>query len=274
MIHKLLEFLNEDLGKGDITTDTVISEGEVVRAKVVVKDKGVLAGLEECKELLDHFKIMYETSFKDGYEIKKGDVILIIIDNARKILALERLMLNLLMRMSGIATTTRELVTKCRSYDVMVAGTRKTTPGFRTFEKKAIKIGGGYPHRRGLYDEILIKDNHLAITALEKAVKLAKKTGQKIEVEVTSLKEAVAACEAGVNTIMLDNMSPEEVEKAIFELEKLGYRKNVIIELSGNITPKNLEEFAKTKPNLISMGYLTTGAPWIDIGMKVVRNGD
>ena len=275
MIHKLLEFLNEDLGRGDITTDTVISEGKVIRAEVRVKEKGVLAGLEECRELLDHFKIMYETSFKDGDEIKRGDVILIIIDNARKILILERLMLNLLMRMSGIATTTRELVTKCRPYDVMVAGTRKTTPGFRTFEKKAIKIGGGYPHRQGLYDEVLIKDNHLAITALEKAVKMAKKTGrEKIEVEVSSLKEAIAACEAGANTIMLDNMSPGEVEKAIFELEKLGHRKSVMIELSGNITPENLEEYAKTRPDLISMGYLTTGAPWIDIGLRVVRNGD
>ncbi|MFQ5887865.1 MAG: carboxylating nicotinate-nucleotide diphosphorylase [Candidatus Hydrothermarchaeales archaeon] len=270
MLSKLLEFLEEDLGKGDITTDSIIPEGKVIKAEVVVKGNGVMAGLEECGELLDHFDVRYETSFKDGDEIKKGDIIITIRGDARKILALERLMLNLLMRMSGIATTTNEMVKKCRPYGAMIAGTRKTTPGFRYFEKKAIKIGGGYPHRQGLYDEILIKDNHIAITALEEAIEKTRKTGrEKIEVEVSSLKDAIAAYKAGADTIMLDNMKPEKIEKVIAELEKMGIRDKVKIELSGNIIPENVGEYAKTRPDFISMGYLTTRAPWLDMGLKV-----
>ncbi|MFQ5975491.1 MAG: carboxylating nicotinate-nucleotide diphosphorylase [Candidatus Hydrothermarchaeales archaeon] len=270
MLSKLLEFLEEDLGKGDITTDSILPDEKVITAKVIVKGNGVLAGIEECEELLDHFGITYETSFKDGDNIKKGDIILRIQGDARKILALERLMLNLMMRMSGIATTTNQIVRKCKPHGVMIAGTRKTTPGFRYFEKKAIKIGGGYPHRQGLYDEILIKDNHIAITALEKAVEKARNTGrEKIEVEVSSLKDAIAAYNAGATTIMLDNMKPEKIEIAITELEKRGIRDKLKIELSGNITPENVGEYAKLKPDLISLGYLTTSAPWLDMGLKV-----
>ncbi len=271
MLSKLLEFLAEDLGQGDITSDSIVPKGSQLSAEVIVKGSGVLAGLEECAELLDHFGIGYETTFKEGDEIVKGDIVLKIRGNARKILAIERLMLNLLMKMSGIASTTNELAIKCRPYGVMVAGTRKTTPGFRYFEKKAVKIGGGYPHRQGLFDEILIKDNHLALAKLEKAIDAAVKTGrEKIEVEVSSLKDAVTAFNAGANTIMLDNMKPDKIKEVITALNSQGIRDKVTIELSGNITPENVEEYAKTQPDLISMGYLTTGAPWIDMGLKVV----
>lgn len=270
MLSKLLEYLEEDLGNGDITTDNVIPAGEEITVGVEVKGTGLLAGLEECEEILDHHKIRHKSFFKDGDMIKKGDTILTIWGDARKIMILERLMLNLLMRMTGIATTTNDLALKCKPYGVIIAGTRKTTPGFRYFEKKAIGIGGGYPHRQGLYDEILIKDNHIAIAGIKKAIESTRERGyEKIEVEVSSLEEAIIACKAGANVIMLDNMKPQTIVHVIEELKTRGIRDKIKIELSGNINPGNIEKYARTRPDLISTGYLTTMAPWIDMSLKV-----
>lgn len=276
MISKLLEFLDEDVGNGDITTKGVIPQYVEVEAEMMAREDGLLAGLEESRTLLKHFNLNYHTSFKDGDEIKSGDIILSIRGDARKILVLERVMLNIMMRMSGIATATRRLVEKCKPYGVTVAGTRKTTPGFRHFEKKAIRIGGGYPHRFGLDDGILIKDNHIATTGLIESIERMKEAGftKKIEVEVSSPKDAMKACEAGADIIMLDNMEPKEIGAVISELEEGGKRGDVKIELSGNITPENIEDFARTKPDIISMGYLTTKASWLDMGMSVRRDGD
>ncbi|MEE8167861.1 MAG: carboxylating nicotinate-nucleotide diphosphorylase [Candidatus Hydrothermarchaeales archaeon] len=271
MISKLLEFLEEDLGKGDITTSSVIPTDKVVEAEVVAKESGILAGLEEVELLLEHFQLEWTPQSRDGDDILEGDVILRIKGRAAKILTMERLMLNLLMRMSGIATATRELVKRCEGYGVDVAGTRKTTPGLRILEKKAIVIGGGKPHRMRLDEAVLIKDNHLAVVGIEEAIKRAKKKHPrgKIEVEVSSLEQAVKACKLGVGIIMLDNLEVDESGRIFRELEDSGLRKQVEIELSGGITLENVEEYAKLRPDVISTGYPTTKAKWLDMSLRI-----
>lgn len=275
-IKKLLGYVEEDLGRGDVTSESVIPEDLKIRGEIIAKKPGVLAGLSEVFLLLEHYGLACKTNLRDGMELKKGDVVIEITGNARKILGLERSLLNLLMRMSGIATETRKLSKTCRKYNVTLAGTRKTTPGFRQFEKKAIALGGGYPHRLDLSEAVLIKDNHLALVSLEKAVEKAKKDADSkvVEVEVSNLEDAVKACNVGAGIVMLDNLSIMKVRGIINELEKRGLRGRVKIELSGGITPQNLEEYAKLKPDFISMGYLTTGTRWLDMSMKVRKITD
>ncbi len=265
----LLRFLKEDIGKGDITTDTVIPEKKTASAVIRTKDTGILAGLEETTLLLDHFDLEYTSKLKDGARINKGDVILEIHGNARKILYLERLVLNILSRMSGVATKTDILARKCRRYGVAIAGTRKTTPGFRRFEKKAIVIGGGKPHRMGLFDAILIKDNHINAVGLRNAIRKAKQTGKKVEVEVSTSKDAFDAVRFGADTIMLDNMDRESAGKIINKL-----RGRVLIEISGGITIENVEDFARLKPDIISSGSLTTKSEWLDMNLTLKCNNE
>lgn len=271
MLPKLLEFLKEDVGEGDITTDATVSENKEASAEVVTGEDGVLAGLEEVVQLLDHEGLKHGTSFGDGDEIKKGSVIMEVSGNARKILSAERLVLNILMRMSGIATLVRGLSRRASPYGVKIAGTRKTTPGFRHFEKKAMEIGGGWPHRLGLDDAFLIKDNHIAIAGLGEAISRVEDSGisKTVEVEVSTAEDALKACRLGVDIIMLDNMVQDEIKKTISELEKEGLRDAVQIELSGGITPENLDTFLKFKPDIISMGALTTDARWLDMSMRI-----
>ncbi|MDI6654886.1 MAG: carboxylating nicotinate-nucleotide diphosphorylase [Candidatus Hydrothermarchaeota archaeon] len=271
MISRLLEFFKEDVGFADITTESIIPESSTAEAEIVAKESGILAGVGECKLLLKHFNLKCTAFFKDGGEIRRGDAIMKIHGNARNILMLERLLLNILMRMSGIATTANVLVKKCKKYGVVVAGTRKTTPGFREFEKKAIVLGGGVPHRATLSDAILIKDNHIALVDLENAIKKAKARHprKKIEVEVFSLEDALKACECGADIIMLDNMLPEQIKKVMQELKKKKLRKKVTIELSGGITPENILEYAKLRPDMISVGALTTRSKWLDMSLRI-----
>ncbi|MBI5253179.1 MAG: carboxylating nicotinate-nucleotide diphosphorylase [Euryarchaeota archaeon] len=272
MISKLLEFFKEDVGFADITTQSVIPEGLEAGAEIIAKESAILAGVRECSALLKYFNLRCTAFFRDGDEIRKGDVIMKIHGNARKILTLERLLLNILMRMSGVATATNALVKKCKKYGVTIAGTRKTTPGFRYFEKKAIVLGGGAPHRFGLSDAVLIKDNHIALVGLESAIKKAKKKNRKVEVEVSSLKDAIKAGECGAAIIMLDNMLPKEIKKVMQELEKKKLRKKVTIELSGGITPQNISRYAKLRPEIISLGYLTTKSKWVDMSLRIARH--
>jgi nicotinate-nucleotide pyrophosphorylase (carboxylating) len=271
MLEKLLEFLAEDVGEGDITTDATIPEDRTATAEVFANEDGVLAGLEEAVVLLGHFGLGHETGFSDGNVIKKGSRIIAISGNARKMLSCERTLLNVLMRMSGIATLVRGLRDVAGAYGVKIAGTRKTTPGFRAFEKKAIEIGGGWPHRSGLDDAFLIKDNHVAVAGLENAIKKVKEGGvsKTVEVEVSTTEDALTAARIGVDIIMLDNMTPVEVEKTINELKLEELRDGVRIELSGGITPPNLENFLKLGPDIISLGALTTGALWLDMNMRI-----
>jgi nicotinate-nucleotide pyrophosphorylase (carboxylating) len=276
MLQELLEFLKEDIGEGDITTDATVPGMAESKAVVTAGEDGVLAGLSEMVQLLEHEGLSCKTALSDGDRIKKGDIVLEISGNARNMLSCERLVLNVLMRMSGIATITKTLSKFAEPYGVKIAGTRKTTPGFRRFEKKAIEVGGGWPHRRGLDDAFLIKDNHIAVAGLGGAIRKAKECGisKTVEVEVSTTKDALSACRMGVDIVMLDNMTPDDVAKTIKEIENVGLRDKVTIEISGGITVDNLEQFLKSRPNLVSMGALTTSAKWLDMNMRIKIGDD
>jgi nicotinate-nucleotide pyrophosphorylase (carboxylating) len=213
----------------------------------------------------------------DGTQTRKGQVILRVRGVARSILAVERTALNVLMRMSGIATLTRRLVEEARSVNpkIKLACTRKTTPGFRMFEKRAVEIGGGDTHRLRLDDAVLIKTNHItAAGGVEEAVKRAKLNAsftKKIEVEVTSLEQAFRASKLGPDILMLDNMSPDEVEEVINKLNETGLRGRMLIEVSGGVTPDTLSAYAKTGVDVISMGALTHSAKALDINMRITK---
>ncbi len=267
---ELLGFLQEDLGHGDITTESTIPASMEAVGEVVAKEVGVLAGLEEAALLLGRLGLKTSSRYRDGDTIPKGAVVLRVQGKARVILSTERVVLNLLMRMSGVATHTRRFVEKARG--VTIAGTRKTTPGFRYLEKKAIAIGGGNPHRYALDDGILIKDNHLALAGLEEAIKKAKRDfTKKVEVEVSSTRDTLKAAELGADIIMLDNMPPKRAGDAIKARERRGLRGRVTGEVSGGVTLDNLARYAALKPDVISVGPLTTGSRWLDMSMRVRR---
>ena len=268
-IAELLRFLGEDLGFEDITTTSVLREDVEAIAEVVAKGNGVIAGVEDAKALIEHFNLKCRVLKRDGEEVNPGEVVLEVEGSARAILMLERVVLNLLMRMSGIATLTRRMQEIARRYGVRIAGTRKTTPGFRYFEKRAIAIGGGDTHRLRLDDCVLIKDNHLALVGMEEAVRRTKEASftKKVEVEVGSVAEAIAALEAGADIVMLDNLRHEDVEQVMLIVNQRGY--SAMIEVSGGITPENLESYAKLRPDVISTGYITTQAAWLDISMRL-----
>ncbi len=268
---KILEYLEEDLYYGDVTH----VEDRNVRAEIVSKDSGVIAGVRVAKIAFKSFGVRVLNSIRDGDSIKKGDIVMELEGNSKDILMLERTILNILMRMSGIATVTAEMVEKARSVNpkVRIAATRKTTPGFRIFEKMAVEIGGGDTHRFGLGDCVMIKDNHIAIAGdLVKAIRLAKRASftKKIEVEVKRVEDALIAAREGVDVIMLDNFKPREIEEAIEILEKEGLRERVLIEASGGITPKNVKYYAKTGVDIISSGYITHSAKALDLSLDVL----
>jgi nicotinate-nucleotide pyrophosphorylase (carboxylating) len=278
-------FLEEDIGTGDITTDALVGE-ETATGVILAREKGIVAGLEEAGKVFGQFGLKTEVLAKDGDEISDGSEVMRITGRAHAILRAERTALNLLMRMSGIATKTRDLVKKCRhaNPDIIVACTRKTTPGFRFFEKKAVVIGGGDSHRYGLDDAILIKDNHLKVvgdvkTALQKvreiefketsAPDFARKSfaHRKIEVEVESAEGAREAAEAGADIIMLDNFEPDEARRAYDMIKKIN--PGIIVEASGGINYDNIVDFAGAA-DVVSLGTLTHSYKSIDFSLELV----
>jgi nicotinate-nucleotide pyrophosphorylase (carboxylating) len=273
---KLKQLLAEDVGQGDVTSVAVVPAGLTVEAVVVAKEAGIAAGIEETAILAESLGLSVKTKVVDGDEIKNGKVILRISGDAQAILSAERTMLNLLSRMSGIATTTRRLVEKLRKANLTakIAATRKTAPGLLYFDKKAVLIGGGDPHRLRLDDMILVKDNHIAIAGnVETAVKKAKAASfsKKIEVEVTSATDALKAAEAGADIIMLDNFSPKQIREAVEALKKAGFFGKILLEISGGITEQNLLEYASTQVNIISMGELTHSVKALDISLEITK---
>ena len=272
---KLRSFLKEDLGQGDVTTHLLIPEKVMVQAEIIAKETGVAAGIEEALILLESLGIKAKPLVKDGQKIAKGKVLIEIEGNAKNILASERTVLNLLARMSGIATFTNKIVRKIRKagYKTVIACTRKTAPGLEYFDKKAVLLGGGDTHRLHLDDMILIKDNHIAIVGnVKEAVKLAKKQAsfsKKIEVEVSDVNEAIEAAKAGADIIMLDNFTPEKVKDAINRLKKENLRDKVLIEASGGINEKNIVNFAAAGVDIISLGALTHSAKALDISLEI-----
>ena len=269
----LLRFLEEDVPFGDVTSEAVIPENLEAEAVIISKQDGVIAGLEEAKALFEHFGVKVELKAKDGNEVKKGTVVIKLKGNARKILLVERTALNIMGRMSGIATQTRKLVEKIRivSPKVRVAGTRKTL--LKPLDKKAILIGNGEPHRFSLSDAILIKDNHLALVPLEEAIKRAKTFSayKIVEVEVESLEDALKAAKAGADVIMLDNMTPEQIKEVLEALKHEGFRDKVKIEVSGGITEENIQDYAKLDIDVISLGALTHSVKNFDVSLKILH---
>ncbi|WP_299238285.1 carboxylating nicotinate-nucleotide diphosphorylase [Sulfurihydrogenibium sp.] len=264
---KLLEFLEEDIGHRDITTDSLDTD-RYIEAYMIAKEEGVLAGIEFAKEvynLVGGCKL--ENFVKDGASIKKGDILAIVYGSGKSILKAERLSLNIVQRLSGIATLTNKYVEKIKDTGVKLLDTRKTTPGFRAFEKYAVKVGGGDNHRFALYDMVMIKDNHIALAgSITEAVNQIKKKVSpmvKIEVEVSNFDQLEEALKNPVDVIMLDNMSAEDVKKAVKLINK-----SKLVEVSGNITIENIRDYALAGPDFISTGAVIHSAKWLDISLK------
>lgn len=264
--NELERYLEEDLGNDDDSSGIVPD----IRAfgSIVCKEDGVLAGLEEATKVFDYFHLGTNSDFVDGQKIKKGDVVLRIAGNAADLLRGERLALNFLGRMSGIATFTSRCVSLAPH--VRIAATRKTTPGFRKFEKKAVKLGGGDTHRYDLSSAVMIKDNHIAILGIEGAITAARKAAsftKKIEIEVESIEDALLAARLGADIIMFDNMSPADIIKGAVEVRKIN--PYILLEASGGITLSNLREYANAGIDVISLGALTRDAKWLDFSLDV-----
>ncbi|MFH1821893.1 MAG: carboxylating nicotinate-nucleotide diphosphorylase [Methanobacteriota archaeon] len=271
---KIKYMLAEDLGKGDVTSNTLFPPELKVRAEVIVKQKGILAGVEEAAMVFKEVGVKAKILCRDGTSVSPGDVILSLDGPARKILAAERVALNLMMRMSGIATTTRELIKIARRKNpkVIIAATRKTAPLLKYFDKRAVVVAGGSPHRFGLDDQVLIKDNHLRlVSSITEAVRKfkARDKSWKIEVETTTPEEALEAASASADIVMLDNMTPSQIARAVRMLENQGLRKKVSLEASGGIDPSNVADFAATGVDVISTSYMTMRSNAIDMSLKI-----
>jgi len=273
---KLKQILAEDIGQGDVTAQAIIPPNLIVKAIVLAKEEGIAAGIEEATVLAEYLGLKVKAKVAEGEKIKNKQVLIEISGDAQTILSIERTMLNLLSRMSGIATATRRLTEKLEKAGVKarVAATRKSAPGLLYFDKKAVIIGNGDPHRLHLDDMILIKDNHLAILGnVEDAVKKAKVNGsfaKKIEVEVTIAEDALKAAKAGADIVMLDNFSPKQVKEASEMLVKAGFEK-LILEVSGGITSETLLKYAAAHVDIISLGELTHSVKALDISLEIVK---
>lgn len=273
---KLLQLLSEDIGQGDVTAQALVPSNLMAKAIVIAKEDGVAAGIEEAVIMSESLGLEIAAKVSDGDNIKNKQALLEISGNAQTILSLERTLLNLLSRMSGIATATRALTQKMEQAGskTRIAATRKSAPGLLYFDKKAVALGGGDPHRLHLDDMILIKDNHLVIVgSVEEAVKKAKANAsftKKIEVEVTNAVDALVAAKAGADIIMLDNFLPQQAKDAREMLEKSGFG-DILLEISGKITSENLLEYAAANVDVISMGALTHSVKALDISLEITK---
>jgi len=276
LANKIDKFLQEDIGQGDITT-ALIPPDTIIEAEIIAKEDGIIAGIEEAVVFLQSLDFQAKPLVPDGQNTKKNTAILRIVGNARTLLSIERTLLNLLSRMSGIATKTSYLIKKTRNagYKTRIACTRKVAPGLLYFDKKAVMIGGGDTHRLHLDDMILVKDNHLAIIGdVSAAVKKAQETAsfsKKIEVEVTSADKALEAAKAGADIIMLDNFSPSKIGETITLLEKKGMRDKILIEASGGINEQNILEYAATRVDIVSIGEITDSVKALDMSLEVTK---
>jgi nicotinate-nucleotide pyrophosphorylase (carboxylating) len=271
---KLTKLLNEDIGQGDVTSSAIIPLKCKAEAKVEAKQSGIVAGVEEAEVLAESLGLNVATKIMDGQQVSKNQVIMFLNGDAATILAIERTLLNLLSRMSGIATATHRIIERITQakLNTRISATRKSAPGLEFFDKKAVIIGGGDPHRLHLDDMILIKDNHIVVSgSLEEAVKSAKRNSsfsKKIEVEVTNPHDAVNAARLGVDIIMLDNFSPEDLRKTV-KLLKGNSLPKVLLEASGGITSENILDFAFAGVDIISLGELTHSVKALDISLEI-----
>ena len=269
---RLASFLQEDVGAGDITSDNIIPADLEAKAKIVCKSRfAIVCGLEEASMLFDICGCKSELLVKDGSKIDKGMVVMNVSGYARAILKAERTVLNMLMRMSGIATETWHMVELAKG--VTILATRKTAPGLRYFDKKAVVFGGAATHRMRLDDMVLIKDNHLVLVSdLRKCIRLAKKkvgSSIKVECEAGTKEEALAAVAAKADAVMLDNFTPKQAQQTIRQISRMGLRNKIKIELSGGINQKNIRHYSRIKPDFISLGYITHSFSAIDFSLEI-----
>ena len=264
---QLAQFLAEDIGKGDITSDLL--DKKRITATIISREDAILAGVQYAKEIFKIKGCNVKILKKEGSRIKPNQTIISITGDAGKILTCERTALNLLTRMSGIATQTNQLVKKIPSKTKLYA-TRKTAPGLRYFDKEAVEIGGGKKHRLRLDEMVMIKDNHIAVEqSLMVLIKKTKKKHKKFEVEVENTQDAVLAAQEGATIIMLDNFSPAQINKTIKVLKNKKLRKNVLLEASGGITSKNISKYGKTDVDIISIGSITNSVKGIDVSLEI-----
>jgi nicotinate-nucleotide pyrophosphorylase (carboxylating) len=273
----------EDRATTDVTTAVTIDPALRASATILAKQECVIAGLGAIPRFLEifarldkhdsgRFEVIHHPEIFDGVRVKKGQSIAVIRHNARVILACERVMLNLMQRMSGIATVTREYVDRVHGTNVKVLDTRKTVPGLRLFDKYAVLCGGGQNHRLDLSDGILIKNNHIALggglpKVLERAFRL-RKPGQRIQIEVRTERELNEALDGGAESLLLDNMTPEQVKASIARVRERGL--TIPIEASGGITLETIRAYALAGPDFISAGALTHSAVAVDLSMRII----
>lgn len=271
-VDRIIEYaLREDLGEGDVTTNALVTEKEDSKAQIRAKAKGVIAGLPIAKRVFQKLDptVVCVDNIGDGEDIKPGDILSEINGGTRALLSGERLALNILQRLSGIATLTSKYVKAVEGLPVKILDTRKTAPGLRILDKYAVSVGGGFNHRFGLFDGVLIKDNHISIAGgIQEAVAVIRKKHRqkyKIEVETSDFEQVKEALVAGADIIMLDNMSPEQMRKAVRLIDR-----NALVEASGGINLRNVREVAESGVDFISVGALTHSAPALDIGLYMV----
>jgi len=267
---ELLRFISEDIQGGDITS--VLLPKNKINAKIISREDGILAGIKFAGDIFRLKGCSVQTIKKDGTKLKPNQIILQVSGNARTILSCERTALNLLSRMSGIATQANLLVSKIRKINrkTKLYSTRKTAPGLRFFDKEAIMIGGGHKHRMSLNDMVMIKDNHLLVTnSMEGIIKNARKRHKHVEVEVENQRDAILAASSGATIVMFDNFSPVQIKKTITTLQKKKLRNNVKLEASGGINSKNITAYAKTGVDMISVGSITNSVKSLDLSLEV-----
>nr|WP_281816093.1 carboxylating nicotinate-nucleotide diphosphorylase [Vallitalea longa] len=265
----IIEALEEDMNNGDITSDTLINDNQRSKAKLIAKEDGILAGCEIFTRVFDlvdsHIKM--NLFFKDGDSVKEQDVIGKLYGPTKSILKCERIALNLLQRLSGIATMTNNFVKEIEDMSVRIVDTRKTTPGLRVLEKYAVRTGGGFNHRFNLSDAVMIKDNHIkAVGSIKMAIEIAKANiphTMKIEVEVEDLEQLKEALDSKADIIMLDNMSTDMMKEAVILAKG-----KAIIEASGNVTKDRIKDIAKTGVDIISIGAITHSVKALDISLR------
>jgi len=264
---QLSQFLAEDIGKGDITSALLTKKK--ISAKIISREKGIIAGSKYAKEIFKLKGCEVKILIKDGSKIKPNQTIMKITGNASKILTCERTALNIITRMSGIATQTNQLVKKIPNKTKLYA-TRKTAPGLRYFDKEAVETGGGKKHRLRLDEMVMIKDNHIAVEkSLLSLIKKTKKKYKRFEVEVENTQDAVLAAQEGATIIMLDNFSPIQIIKTIKILKNKKLRKKVLLEASGGINSKNISKYGKTGVDIISIGSITNSVKGIDVSLEI-----
>ena len=264
---QLLQFLAEDIGKGDITSNLLPKKK--ISVKIISRENAIVAGVSYAKDIFKIKDCNSKVQKKDGSKVKPNQTIMIITGNAGDILTCERTALNLLTRMSGIATQTNALVKKIPKKTKLYA-TRKTAPGLRYFDKEAVEIGGGKKHRLTLDEMVMIKDNHIAIgDSLISLIKKTKKKYKKFEVEVENTHDAILAAKEGATIIMLDNFTPAQIKKTIQVLKNQKLRNKVMLEASGGINSKNISKYGQTGVDIISVGSITNSVKGIDMSLEI-----